>query len=156
MLSELNNYRVIRAPLGHVELWAHLSKHPSLARHVEVVEVQRQMAGFNFHQLRRAIVPPDFNVAAQSFSKNKTNIYSAFMAHYLPTAREAEKTLISAVKNMTALKSFQWDREPPLYNSRLDDGIEDDIWTASAFLPRASQPSCYGCERPYDLGRTQP
>jgi hypothetical protein len=135
MLSGLNNYRVIRAPLGFVELWAHLSKHPSLARHVEVVEVQRQMTGFNFDQLRRPIVPPDFNIAAESFSKNKANIYSQFMTHYLPSAREAEKTLITAVKNMTALQSFRWDREPPLYDSRHDDGIEDDIWTVLRSCP---------------------
>jgi len=130
MLSGPSNYRVIRAPLGLIGLWAHLSQHPSLARHVEVVEIQRQMKGFNFNQLQPIVVPPYFRSAAQSFAQNDTNIYSTFMTHYLPSAREAEKTLITAVKNMTALKSFHWDREPPLYDSRLDDGIEDDIWTA--------------------------
>jgi hypothetical protein len=31
---------------------------------------------------------------------------------------------------MTGLKSFEWDRKPPLLDSRLDDGVDDDIWTA--------------------------
>jgi hypothetical protein len=130
MLSKLNDYRVLRAPLGLVELWAHLSRQPSLAKHVEIVEVQRQMSGFNFEQLRQMTVPPDFRSDALSFLENDSNLYNTFLANSVPSTREAEKMLIAAVKNMTGLKSFQWDREPPLLDTRLDDGVDDDIWTA--------------------------
>lgn len=130
MLSKLNDYRVLRAPLGLVGLWAHLSRQPSLAKHVEIVEVQRQRSGFNFEQLRQMTVPPDFRSDAQSFLKNGSNMYYTFRTNSVSSTREAEKTLIAAVKNMTGLKSFQWDREPPLLDTRLDDNVGDDIWTA--------------------------
>jgi hypothetical protein len=130
MFSVMNNYRVIRAPLGLVELWAHLSQYPALARQVEVVEIQRQMRGFNFDGLQPVIVPPDYRTAAQSFCANDTNAYDTFLTRYVPNALKAEKLLITAVKHMKALKSFEWAREPPLCDSRLDEGADDDIWTA--------------------------
>jgi hypothetical protein len=124
------DHRVIRAPLGLVGLWTHLSQHPTLARQVEIVEVQRQRTGFGFDRLPPATVPPDFYSAAKSFCENDSNLYHSFLTHSVPSTREAEKTLIAAVKNMTGLKSFQWNRDPPLFDSRLDHDIEDDIWTA--------------------------
>jgi hypothetical protein len=88
------------------------------------------MTGFNFEQLRQMTVPPDFRSNALSFLKNDSNLYHTFLTNSVPSTCEAEKTLIVAVKNMTGLKSFQWDREPPLLDTRLDDSVDDDIWTA--------------------------
>lgn len=44
--------------------------------------------------------------------------------------RNAELSLIAAVKNMSNLGSFKWDRYPPLVDSILDTDASDDIWTA--------------------------
>jgi hypothetical protein len=124
------NYRIIRAPLVLSELWDHLAQNPSLARHVEHVEIQRQMESFNFNRLRPATVPPAFRPAARALVQTKSGTYEGLSKELIPGVRQAEKTLIAAVKNMTGLKSFDWDREPPLLDSRLDDGVNDDIWTA--------------------------
>jgi hypothetical protein len=124
------NYRIIRAPLVFSELWDHLAQNPLLARHVQHVEIQRQMEGFNFNHLRPATVPPAFRPAARALAQTESSTYEGILKKSIPGVRQAEKTLIAAVKNMTGLKSFDWNREPPLLDSRLDDGVNDDIWTA--------------------------
>lgn len=124
------NYRIIRAPLVFSELWDHLAQNPLLARHVEHVEIQRQMEGFNFNRLRPATVPPAFRPAARTLARTESSTYDGILKESLPGVRQAEKTLIAAVKNMTGLKSFDWNREPPLLDSHRDNGVNDDIWTA--------------------------
>jgi len=130
-----SSYRVIRAPLVFLDIWKHLAQNPSLARQVEVVEIQRQMTGFNFECLRPSMLPPEVHSAAQAFVRTDSSIYHTFAKQFVPHVCQAEQTLIAAVKKMTELKSFQWDREPPLLDSCLDDGVEDDIWTALRFCP---------------------
>lgn len=122
-------YQIIRVPLGLIKLWNHLAENPSLAKHVEVLEIQHQISSFNFGDFEPATVPPDFRSAADEFIRDNPT-YHTFLAEFLPSACEAEKALIAAVKNMEGLKSFKWDREPPLLDSFLDEGVDEDIWTA--------------------------
>jgi hypothetical protein len=56
--------------------------------------------------------------------------YSFFLSKYVPGLREAEKALIAALRSMSGLQSFTWNREPPLLDSRFDVDVSDDIWTA--------------------------
>lgn len=123
-----DQYRVIRCPLGLVELWDHLAQNPSIANRVEVVEIQRQKGGFAFESLSPVVVPGEFLTTAQEFVGNGRP-YHTFLKEYLPGAWLAEKSLIGAIKNMSGLQSFKWCREPPLIDSQLD-GLKDDIWTA--------------------------
>jgi hypothetical protein len=102
------NYRIIRAPLVFSELWDHLAQNPLLARHVQHVEIQRQMEGFNFNHLRPATVPPAFRPAARALAQTESSTYEGILKKSIPGVRQAEKTLIAAVKNMTGLKSFDW------------------------------------------------
>jgi hypothetical protein len=122
-------YRVIRCPLGLVELWDHLAQIPSVASEVETLEIQRQRGGFNFGSLPPVVVPDEFEVASQQFIGNG-RAYFAFLKQYIPGAWVAERSLIAAIKHMSGLRSFKWSREPPFIDSKLDAGIKEDLWTA--------------------------
>jgi hypothetical protein len=126
--SHLDQYRMIRSPLGVSGLWDHLADNPTLAREVRVLEIQRQMGGYRIARPEPK-VPEQFHSAAQDVAG--TGIpYSFFLSKYVPGLREAEKALIAALRNMSGLQSFTWNREPPLLDSRFDVDVSDDIWTA--------------------------
>jgi hypothetical protein len=82
------NYRVIHAPLVLLELWNHLAQDPSLARHIEVVEIQR---------LRPATIPPALRPAAQALARTESSTYDVFFKVFVPgvRVRQAEKALIA-------------------------------------------------------------
>jgi hypothetical protein len=74
-------------------------------------------------------VPEQFHSATQRVAG--TGIpYSFFLSKYVPGLWEAEKVLIAALRSMSGLQSFIWNREPPLLDSRFDVDVSDDIWTA--------------------------
>lgn len=122
------SYRVIRCPLGVIQLWEHLSQNPSLAENVRVLEIQRESDYASF-DVPRAF----YNAAAISRKQDVWGLQDEVPYHDLERLRLAglkisETTLISALKNMSRLTSFKWEGKPPLIDSRLD-GFPDDIWT---------------------------
>ena len=126
--SHLDQYRIIRSPLDVSGLWDHLADNPTLAREVRVLEIQRQMGGYGIARPEPK-VPEQFHSAAPHVAG--TGIpYSFFLSKYVPGLREAEKVLIAALRSMSRLQSFIWNREPPLLDSRFDIDVSDDIWTA--------------------------
>ena len=119
--SHLDQYRI---PLGVTGLWDHLADNPTLARKVRVLEIQRQMEG-HYILFRRPKVPKQFHSAARHAAKT----YAFFLSEYVPSLKQAEKSLITALRNISGLQSFTWNREPPLLDSRFDVDVSDDIWT---------------------------
>ena len=109
--SHLDQYRIM-SPLG---LWNHRADNPALAREVQVLEIQRQMGG---HMISRPKpkVPEQFHSAAQ----HAAIPYPFFLSKYVPSLQQVEKALIAALRNMSGLQSFTWNREPPLLDSRFD------------------------------------
>jgi hypothetical protein len=73
------------------------------------------------------IVPKEFVTQAHDKGNRK---FDYMTVKDVPRLREAERSLIRAIKNMSNLKSFTWDREPPLLDSILDEDVDDDVWTA--------------------------
>jgi hypothetical protein len=124
--SHLDQYRIIRSPLGVSSLWNHLADNPTLAREVRVLEIQRQMGGYTT-SCPKPKVPEQFHSAARDVART---FYSFFLSKYVPSLQQAEKALIAAIRGMSGLHSFIWDREPPLLDSRFDVDVSDDIWTA--------------------------
>jgi hypothetical protein len=93
---------------------------PTLAREVRVLEIQRQM------DKTKPKVPEQFQSAAQDVAG--TGI--PYSLKYVPSLQQAEKALIAALRSMSGLHAFIWDRESPLLDSRFDVDVSDDIWTA--------------------------
>ena len=127
-------FRVIRAPLIS-PLWQKLAGRQLLAQNVRILEVQPDEVGFDapvvpaiFSDLEVPSVPemPDVDsdeedaaVKAYDRAKNAMDL-------------EAERVLVSALKGMSGLTSFEWKRTPPLINPTQ----EDDIWiTLAKYCP---------------------
>lgn len=129
MDTDTDEYRVIRAPVGLVEFWQHLANDPAVASKVQVLEIQRETGGFGVDTLKPPLIPAPFLPSAHvllEYGEPHNGLPDDKRAEF----RNSELSLIAAVKQMSNLQSFRWDREPPLVDSVLDDDAVDDIWTA--------------------------
>lgn len=122
-------FRVIRAPLLS-PIWKKLAENRLFAQNVRVLEIQcaevikgddrldESVIPAIFHELEvpSVLVPDDDDadddaIRSYDVAKNAKDL-------------NAERILVSALKGMSGLTSFQWTRTPPLINH----DQEDDIW----------------------------
>jgi hypothetical protein len=116
-------YRIISCRLDTHSVWKQLSDDRSLAQNVRKLEIQRDQWGYAYRQPDRLRVPVDLEptyvpVLGRDFSEDG-----------LEKERCLELELISALKNMSNLTHFKWDRAPPLIDAR-SGGETEDLWAA--------------------------
>jgi hypothetical protein len=110
--------RIIRCPLLS-SIWEKLSIHRSLAANVRVLEIQRATINWNHDFVDLPVVPAMFDEPGRPQAINEVNHAKR------PSRLEADRVLVSALRHMTGLVSFQWSHTPSLINPDL----EDDVWT---------------------------
>jgi hypothetical protein len=116
-------YRDIRCRLDTNTVWQQFGTDRSLARNVRSIEIQREEWAFEYQwpdalQIPESLRPPELPVLGRDITQES-----------LDKQRGFELQLIAAIKNMTNLASFAWNRAPPLVDS-LSSEAEEDIWTA--------------------------
>ena len=137
-----SQFRVIRAPLTS-PLWKKFAENRLLAQNVRILEVQSpgddQVIPTIFPDLEVPSVP---DLDAFEDVETLRDHYAAKHAIDL----DAERILVSALKGMSGLTSFQWTRNPPLINHNR----EDDIWiTLANHCPSLNVIDVIDRERPY-------
>lgn len=135
-------FRIIRAPLIS-PLWQKLAGSQLLAQNVRILEVQPgEVDEYSaLYGLDAPVVPAIFSdlevpsvpeMPDADSDQEDTAAVKAYDKAKNAMDLEAERVLVSALKGMSGLTSFQWKRTPPLINPTQ----EDDIWiTLAKYCP---------------------
>jgi hypothetical protein len=123
---------------------------------VRVLEIQSAEIKRNCNSVDPPVIPAIFDepITPQAVNEVKTNHTvdddeSENLARLVENAfdLQAERILVSALRNMTGLVSFkfQWSRTPPL----VDHILEDDVWTTLIkYCPNLREVNVSDGERP--------
>ena len=149
-------FRVIRTPLIS-PLWQELAGNQLLAQNIRILEVQPAEVDevSAVSGLDAPVVPAIFSHLVSSSEvpepdgdeEDPVGTRKAYDAAKNAKDLEAERMLVSALKGMSGLTSFQWTRTPPLINPNQ----EDDIWiTLVKYCPSLNSIDVFDREKPYD------
>jgi len=125
---------LIRCTLATTSFWKHLVATLLLTQHVHSPEIQSQHRGLILHSGTSNSGPqpqpivPNNGQKQQLILRVASSIAHQLEPRILPVC-DAEYWLIQALKNMVNLESFIWDREPPVYNSTVNDGEDENLGT---------------------------
>jgi hypothetical protein len=147
-------FRVIRTPLIS-PLWKKFAGSRLLAQNVRILEVQpAEVDEYTvIYGLDAPVVPAIFSdlelpsVPELDSDVEDVGAVQAYHAAKNDMDLEAERMLVSALKGMSGLTSFQWKRTPPLINPTQ----EDDVWiTLAKYCPSLSSIEVFDLEKPYE------
>ena len=148
-------FRVIRTPLIS-PLWQKFAGNRLLAQNVRILEVQPSEVDeySEIYGLDSPVVPAIFSdlelplvPELDSDEEDVVGSLKAYNAAKNDMDLEAERMLVSALKGMSGLTSFQWQRTPPLINPTQ----EDDIWiTLAKYCPSLDSIDVFDREKPYE------
>jgi hypothetical protein len=126
--------RVIRSPIRS-SIWEKFIEDRSLAQNVHTLEIQNAEVEWNRENVDPPVTPAIFgDLSEQVFhdggedkdeDKRSVSSVKAKGKAKNETDLRAERLLVSALRNMTGLRTFRWSRTPPLINPK----DEDDVWT---------------------------
>ena len=148
-------FRVIRTPLIS-PLWQKFAGSRLLAQNVRILEIQpAEVDEYTaIYGLDPPVVPAIFSdlelpLVPELDSDDEDDV-GALRVHFATKNDmdlKAERTLVSALKGMSGLTSFQWHRTPPLINP----AQEDDIWiTLVKYCPSLNSIDLFDCDKPYE------
>ena len=150
-------FRVIRTPLIS-PLWQKFVRSRFLAQNVRILEIQvAEVDDYSeIYGLDPPVVPAIFSdlglpsesgPEVDSDEEDPVGAIKAYQAAKNEKDLEAERMLVSALKGMSGLTSFLWQRTPPLINPTQ----EDDIWiTLAKYCPSLNSVDVYDREKPYE------
>ena len=149
-------FRVIRTPLIS-PLWQKFAGSQLLAQNVRILEVQAAEVDLYSRNcgLDAPVVPAIFShleipPVPELDSDDEEDLDAVKAYHSTKNAMdlEAERMLVSALKGMSGLTSFQWHRTPPLINPTQ----EDDIWiTLAKYCPSLDSIDVFDRGKPYEF-----
>ncbi|KAF8805754.1 hypothetical protein BYT27DRAFT_7257988 [Phlegmacium glaucopus] len=148
-------FRVIRAPIIS-PLWKKFAENQLLAQNVRILEVQ-SAESHGYHEDAKVddqVIPAIFGdlevPSIPELDDDDDDNVEALMAYDAAKNDmdlDSERILVSALKGMSNLTSFQWTRTPPLIN-RIR---EDDIWiTLAKYCPSLNVIDVVDREKPYE------
>lgn len=167
-------FRIVRAPLIS-PIWQKFIQNKSLAQNVRILEIQAAEAPWNQENVDSPVIPAIFKDGDErqpledhkaerldggsddgsddegsdddsGSSDESDNADAEYRAKNLADLG-AERILISALKNMTGLTSFQWSRTPPL----VDPKAEPDVWTTLVkSCPNLREVNVVDSEKPHE------
>ncbi|KAF8966504.1 hypothetical protein BDZ97DRAFT_1917604 [Flammula alnicola] len=150
-------FRIIRAPLLS-PVWTKFADNHSLAQNVRTLEVQSAEIKWNYEGVEEPVIPAIFrNLEAPSLpvahpeadeaDDDDVGALRARDAAKNAADLAAERILVSALKGMAGLTSFQWSRTPPLINPN----AEADVWMVLAkYCPLLRSIDVVDREKPYE------
>ena len=148
-------FRVIRTPLIS-PLWKKFAGSRLLAQNVRILEIQPAETDeySEIYGLDAPVVPAIFShleiPSVPELDSDEEDCVGAVKAYHAAKNvmdLEAEHMLVSALKGMSGLTSFQWHRTPPLINPTQ----EDDIWiTLRKYCPSLDSIDVFDREKPYE------
>lgn len=152
-------FRVIRTPLVS-PVWKKLAKDHSLARNVRILDIQSaEVYGHSQEAtLDKPVIPagleaPQIEALVENSDSDDNDSDEEDRAERARDVAknvvdlDAERSLVSALKAMSGLTSFQWTRTPPL----IDPDQEDDVWaTLAKCCPALSSIDVVDREKPFN------
>jgi hypothetical protein len=147
-------FRVIRTPLIS-PLWQKFVDSRLLAQNVRILEIQpaevdedSEISGLDPPVVPAILSDLELPSVPELDSDNEdVGALKSYQAAKNVTDLEAERMLVSALKGMIGLTSFEWKRTPPLINPTQ----EDDIWiTLAKYCPSLNSVDVFDLVKPFE------